>query len=134
MSRGIAKTASPRARHTFLTLARELAVSPEIELVIEELGRLLGAEIALPVAWEVTPAQAVPLYESARATSLSMKQFLDGPHAEVREVVRGFLNNPERRAYGLSSEEMRDHVRQQLYEFARTGLIAKAFPGRDDRR
>lgn len=125
----IAKTASPRARHTFLALARELAVSPEIENVIEGLGRLLGAEIALPVAWEVAPIAAEPICESDRELSLRLREFLDGAHAEVRNTVREFLNNSDRRAYGLSSDEMRDHVRKQLDEFAATGLIVSAFPG-----
>lgn len=125
----VARTASLRARSTFHALARELATTPEGEAVVEEMAALLGADIALPSKWHAAPEAPQPVYAADPTTSQQLADFLDGRHKEIRERVRAFLDSPERRAYGLSSVDMRAHTRRQLYELAKTGLLDKAFPG-----
>ncbi len=125
----VAMTASVRARATFHSLARELAKTPESEAAVEELAELLGADIALPSQWEAAPEMPQPVYRGDVTASRALRSFLDGKHAASRDAVRAFLDSPERRAYGLSSDEMRAHTRTQLEQLAATGLLKKAFPG-----
>jgi acyl-CoA oxidase len=126
---GVAKTTSPGARATFHALASELASSPETEAAVEELAQLLGADVALPSAWNAAPQAPVALHAGDARVSKVLGEFLDGQQQDVRNKVREFMNAPELRAYDLSSEELRSHTRAQLERLAQTGLIEKAFPG-----
>ncbi|MCB9603130.1 MAG: acyl-CoA dehydrogenase family protein [Sandaracinus sp.] len=59
----------------------------------------------------------------------SLTAALDGTHVDVRRRARAFLDDPERRMYGLGKDAQRDKVRGWLRELSATGLLDLAFPG-----
>lgn len=67
--------------------------------------------------------------ESAPFDVRSMRAFLDGDQAAVRDEVRAFLDDPEKRAYGLPVPEYRSKVAGWLSELAERGFGKRAYPG-----
>lgn len=58
-----------------------------------------------------------------------MRAVLDGDQAKVRDEVRRFLDDPEKRAYGLPVKEYRAKVAGWLEALADAGLGMRGYPG-----
>lgn len=58
-----------------------------------------------------------------------MRARLDAPHAPLRDRVRAFLDDPDKRAYGLPTPEYRAKVAGWLAALAEEGLGAHGYPG-----
>jgi acyl-CoA oxidase len=123
-----AGTLAPERRRSLIELGRALAgdrATAESEKAVQDLASLLGVEgLEAPVR-----AHVVEDLPHAEIDTGPLRRALDGAHAGVRERARAFLDEPERRAYGLPKEEQRALVRKWMSDAEKTGLLALAFPG-----
>ncbi len=93
-----------------------------------EIAKLLAIDALAPAAEGVE----APVVESMPREVLDVVALAgarDGAHADVRARVRAFLDDPGKRAYGLSPADHRARVRGWLAELAGAGLGRLAFPG-----
>lgn len=96
-------------------------LSPEALAAAEELAALL----AIPSDDSASPQAFAQV--SVPVESLGVA--LDGEFAAVRAKVRAYLDDPDRRMYGLAKDEQRALVRGWLSALEATGLMKLSFPG-----
>jgi len=111
-------------RSSLLLLGQAMAGSgttDESKRAATELIDLLG--------WGAKDAAAVPAFTAIEVPTAALQRALDGDRPEVRAQVRAFLDDPERRMYGLSKAEQRAKVRGWLKDLADSGLTKLSFPG-----
>jgi acyl-CoA oxidase len=92
-----------------------------------EIAALLGIDSLDPSAQGVAPVVADPM-PSVEIDVEAMRAARDGAFFEVRAQVRAFLDDPAKRAYGLSPDAHRALVRGWLAELAGAGVGRLAFP------
>ncbi len=129
----VAGTLAPDRRRDLAELGASLAtaegeseIAPEFANAIAELDARLGAS-AGPIPGEAAPERGVT--KGAPFDVAALSRVLDGEHAEVRAEVRAFLDDAEKRAYGLPTPEYREKVMGWIRELASKGLGLRAFPG-----
>lgn len=116
-------TSSGARRRSLIALSRAMAgsePSPETDAAVAELSTALGLDTPDAVAPPPFVEVAVPV-DAIRAA-------LDGACVKERDAVRAFLDDPDKRMYGLSKEVQRLEVRRWLAALAQTGLTQLAFP------
>lgn len=94
---------------------------PEARAAAEGLVKLLGMA--------PTGSLPPPAFEQVIPPIAALRTALDGERPDVRQAVRTFLNDPDRRMYGLGKDEQRAMVRGWLAELEKTGLMKLSFPG-----
>lgn len=116
----------PEARRTLAAFAAQLATGDDERGAMHGVLEALGLE-ATPVLYE--SADGIAIAPADAATSHALAIALDGADAELRSRVRRFLDDPKLRAYGLPTQEYRQHVLDWTRALAATGLSDIAFPG-----
>lgn len=87
-----------------------------------------AAELIDLLGWG-TADRAPSTFATVEVPVAALLRALDGDRPEIRARVRAFLDDPERRMYGLSKDEQREKVRGWLKDLADAGLTALSFPG-----
>jgi acyl-CoA oxidase len=120
------------ARRSMASMAEALggdgAPDGETARAADEVARLLAIEGLEPAAQGLAPPEADAM-PTAAIDVAAMTRARDGELADVRGRVRAFLDDPDKRAYGLGPAEHRALVRGWLRSLAETGLATLAFPG-----
>ncbi|MDQ3037785.1 MAG: acyl-CoA dehydrogenase family protein, partial [Myxococcota bacterium] len=93
-----------------------------------DIASLLAIDALEPAAQGLAPVTEITL-PSAPVDVAALARALDGEHAETRALIRDFLADPHRRAYGLERDPYRALVRGWLADLASRGVGALAFPG-----
>ena len=137
----IAGTLAPKRRRDLLALATTIAGDGASGATREALAALeseLGGDDE--GERELTRLAPAPVKASARAPHRAerpsptfdvaeLRRRLDGEHHPIRDRVRAFVSDPERRAYGLPTPEYRAKVVGWLTDLAKEGFGALAYPG-----
>ncbi|HEY4058640.1 MAG TPA: acyl-CoA dehydrogenase family protein [Kofleriaceae bacterium] len=126
----VATTASERAKTSIANVIDGIPADDGAKAAASDIGKDLGIQPGEPPPTD----HILDIDAHERAAHIAaLTAILDGAHADERGRVRQFLSTP-RRAYGLPSTELRDHVRGWLHELAATSLGALAFPGATSER
>lgn len=132
----VAKTLAPERRRELSALGASLAATSDVAgdgqlaRALDELEARLGVsgEALARAMGDASPPRGVPAPEAAVDVA-ALGTVLDGEHGPVRAEIRAFLDDPEKRAYGLPTPEYRAKVAGWLRELADRGIGARAFPG-----
>lgn len=131
----VAANLAPERRRDLAALGASLAESagPDVdptqitEALAELDERLGGSAIWARLAAEPGPPRGVAT--RAPFDVAALRRTLDGEHAAIRDEARRFLDDPDKRAYGLPTPEYRAKVAAWLADLADRGFGARAFPG-----
>ena len=131
----VAATLAPDRRRDLARLGASLIESTDTEHVeeltkaLEELDARLGGSSVWAARSRSAPPPPRGVPDGAPFDIGALSRILDGEHASVRDDVRRVLDDPERRAYGLSTPDYRAKVAGWLAELAARGFGARAYPG-----
>jgi acyl-CoA oxidase len=121
-------TLDRHARSSLTELATALSGDDEdTTRATSELASMLSIDTLEPSAQGLTPNATEGLAEVELDVAAMTHARDDYP--DLRAKIRAFLDDPEKRAYGLSPAEHRPLVRRWLAELADLGIGKLAFPG-----
>lgn len=140
-----AGTLAPDRRRDLVALGKSLAEQapgehphPEqLEAALTTLAERITGPTAPTITASVAPGPVPPepplpprgVPRVAPFDVAALRTTLDGDQAKIRDAVRTFLDDPDKRTYGLPVPEQRAQVSGWLQALADQGFGARAFPG-----
>ena len=127
-----AATLSPDRRRDLVELGASLAEGAggddDVKRALVELEVRVGVTAGTPVP-TTSPTPPRVVVADAPFDVGALRTLLNGEHAATRAEVRGLLDDPALRAYGLPVPEYRQKVAGWLADVAKRGFGARAYPG-----